>query len=738
MRFLASAFALRLRNVIHLLALTCLLTNSPPSVGSAHALQDVDELKIKKTEYTLVLNTPQREAQLEIEPTKLLTDIEARGPYRIRPTAPTDPKIATFDEATFTIKGVSAGSTEMKISYKPKPDAEAKEATIKIVVERRIKEVELSGLSIPDDGKIPMIQRRTQSVKVALRDKDKQEIKDAAVCWKIEPANNASVSIKKIDIGIEITADKKGTAVITIGSKDGNEPSCVFTPQREIKVEVKEAIQEITLDPNSIQVREGKDYSIAIKLKGVEGGEYRAPEREIDAKSSDPTLVNLNREGKLTVGFSRQELVESKNVRVTVSSSEGVDPAQQPRAVLTVNVLPRGGFITLSQSSAVMHPGGDSIRVTAYVHEKNGQINYNKIVTWSFADDSNNTAGKYIAISPQGNTVEITTLDKQDEPAGTKPPTSFKVRATYRPVGQEEEPFYSDFLVRLVEVATFSPLSVKLHILDDRSASDLYGKVTADEYYVAQVRIYNNLKDQTNGKYIGASILAFSASIQVAVALEKKYDKDSNSASTTTPRDGRWYRLEKEDLDNMINQGGIDDRRDASGSDTKELSEKEKQERESFPCRSTITYCPLTFEMIVNTVDRRDERSTRSRVFQGLNAFGTAFSFVTAIAQPSPNSDLPVGLEKYSNLFIPGIEKLWPSLRESHRQNIVSQTMKPIEEVPFGSDISRVLFFPKKPIRGMLAGNLLRISQICPYFFKVEVAVIEKGNKSTVTQTTRP
>ena len=151
-----------------------------------------------------------------------------------------------------------------------------------------------------------------------------------------------------------------------------------------------------------------------------------------------------------------------------------------------------------------------------------------------------------------------------------------------------------------------------------------------------------------------------------------------------------------------------------------------------------ITYRPLTFEMIVNTVDRRDERSFRSRVFQGLNAFGTAFSFVTAIAQPGPNSDLPIGLEKYSNLFIPGLEKLWPSLKESHRQNIVSQTMKPIEEVPFGSDIYRVLFFPKKSLRGMLAGNLLRISQICPHFFKVEVAVIEKGNKTTVTQGTPP
>ena len=77
--------------------------------------------------------------------------------------------------------------------------------------------------------------------------------------------------------------------------------------------------------------------------------------------------------------------------------------------------------------------------------------------------------------------------------------------------------------------------------------------------------------------------------------------------------------------------------------------------------------------------------------------------------------------------MIPGLEKLFPNLKELHRQNIVSQAMKPIEEIPFGSDITRVIFVPKKSIEGLIIGHKSRISQICPFYFKVKVAIVTKG-----------
>ncbi len=155
------------------------------------------------------------------------------------------------------------------------------------------------------------------------------------------------------------------------------------------------------------------------------------------------------------------------------------------------------------------------------------------------------------------------------------------------------------------------------------------------------------------------------------------------------------------------------------------------------PCTGAIKYRPLTFEMMVNTVDRRDNRSTRSIVFKILEGIGMSTSFVTSIAVPSKGSDLPLGLEKYRNLFLPGIDKLFPSLKEQQRQNIVSQAMKEIEEIPFGSDVTRVIFIPKKSIRGLIRGHESRISEVCPFYFSIEVAIIQKGRtveQGTVTR----
>jgi hypothetical protein len=106
--------------------------------------------------------------------------------------------------------------------------------------------------------------------------------------------------------------------------------------------------------------------------------------------------------------------------------------------------------------------------------------------------------------------------------------------------------------------------------------------------------------------------------------------------------------------------------------------------------------------MVLNTQDRRDNRSTRSIVLKTMNGLSSLASFVTAIAVPGAGSDLPLGLDKFRNLLIPSFEKLFPSLNEIQRQNITSMVMRPLEEIPFGSDITRVLFFPKKSIEGVL------------------------------------
>jgi hypothetical protein len=282
----------------------------------------------------------------------------------------------------------------------------------------------------------------------------------------------------------------------------------------------------------------------------------------------------------------------------------------------------------------------------------------------------------------------------------------------------------------MVEVAKFAPMKVKLNVMDDQTASDLYGKEAVKDYYVLMVRLFNDLKDIDTNEYTGASVLAYSGSIEIAVSLERKFDKGLKTAvSTKCPPatdDGTWFQVTSEELN--CNMNLIGPRQYLPPTEPNLKTDEEPT------CRGTITYRPLTFEMVVNTSDRRDERSFRSRAFQLANLVGTGFSFVTAVAVPGSQSDLPLGLEKYTNLFLPGMEKLFPSKQEFHRQNLVSQVMKPIEEIPFGADLTRVLFVPRKGIRGLIPGHIVRISQICPYYFKAQVAIIKKGSRTDIQQ----
>ncbi|MEK6320414.1 MAG: hypothetical protein AABN33_01895 [Acidobacteriota bacterium] len=743
--------ALRLRSIVYVSALAISLPAAALYAESSGDLsngptEDVNEFKITKTEYTLVLNTDQQEAPLEVEPKTAVTDSTVRAGFNIQMKNNSAPSIASFDKDTLTLKGLAAGTTKIEIAYKPTPSAAEKTTTVTVTVQRRVKEIVLTSPALATDEKLVLIQGEKRNVTVALKGNDGKDITDGGI--KLSSDKQDVVKIEKDGNQDVLLAKQPGTATVTIQATDKQNASFDLLPkvEKQLQVEVKEAIQSITVTPENIAIKQGDEFTPNIKLKGTSGKDFEVSERQIKGVPDKP-LVLVDDKGKLSAVFGPQKLERAEQVKVTYFNPEGVGAKEVQSNPITVTVYPRGAFITFSRPSLVLTFGGQSDTVTAIVHQEDGTEIRSAIVSWDLND--RDTASKYIALSPQGNTVTVTSLNKPEDPSDGKPvrhPNSFKVKASYTVPGtQGASVITNEFLVRLVEPTTFSPLKVKLNIMDENTASDLYGRITANEYYVAQVRLYNNLKDEKSGKYLGASILAFSASIEVGVGLEKKYDKDSNSfvqsrstasagsSSDNKVDDKKWHPVNDEDLNSMVDPMPRGRQAEAPRSDNGKLLQEEKQELEDFPCRSLITYRPLTFEMMVNTVDRRDDRSFRSRVFKGLSAFGTAFSFVTAVAQPGANSDLPIGLEKYSNLFIPGLEKLWPSLKEPHRQNIVSQTMKPFEEVPFGSDISRVLFFPKKPIRGMLRGHLVRVSQICPYAFKVEVAIVDRNSKTTVT-----
>ncbi len=147
--------------------------------------------------------------------------------------------------------------------------------------------------------------------------------------------------------------------------------------------------------------------------------------------------------------------------------------------------------------------------------------------------------------------------------------------------------------------------------------------------------------------------------------------------------------------------------------------------------RHRFRYRPYAFEMMVNTIEARDELEPRTRTFKFANAIATIASFFTStgVWHGGRGSDLVNG---FSNIILPGFEKLYPSMKDTQRQNFVSMSMKPLEEIPFGADIARVLFFPKHPFHGIIPGYEVRIGEVVTSEFNVKVAIIDKTKAATV------
>lgn len=329
--------------------------------------------------------------------------------------------------------------------------------------------------------------------------------------------------------------------------------------------------------------------------------------------------------------------------------------------------------------------------------------------------------------------------------------------------------------VSLGRVHAFKPMRVKISMMDDRTARDLFGSVTAREFMIANVRMFNDLDKDGHGTPLGASVLAFSASIDVGITLQKRRLRTNGSPAQSSrdwedvtdddlmrlgatfgyttddcggkPPDGDraeiLSRMEsaKKEADALATaQGATQAQKDTALERSKRLeNEIVRLRTRSQGCPpGFLSYRPYTYEVMLNSVDPRDRRAPRSRILRAAEAVGVLASFVNAVAITPGRTKLPTYLDKYGNMLIPGYSKIFSSLKETERQNVVSMTMKPIEEIPYGSDLERKLFFPKGSITGVLKDHEVRIVELDPFRFAMRVAVLDKSATSTVTAASAP
>jgi hypothetical protein len=611
----------------------------------------------------------------------------------------------------------------------------------------------------------------------------------------------------------------------------------------EIPIQILSAINSIELkSTDEIVLTENKNLPLNIIAKDSKGNSIKDLSRvECKVDSPTPTYLDINKRSSGFTFAAKPVAGKEQTAKVVCKvSPDKKNGGDKDGDLLSFNVriIPREGYLTVENvgGNTLLPNGVLSFFVRIFKLDglpSNGGIEY---------DFENDTDSQWISLNKQGqklivNWVDLPSLDEKGKPKERRPQF---VKVNVRANLSDSSKLISDTItIHMAQVTRFDALKVKLNLMDNRTVSDLYGSVTNDEYYVLMLRLFNDLKESETNKSQGESILAYSSSIEIAVGLEKQYDRDSKAGNlgvftkdqmkiiqtersgklfddfqenlktldnlykeqlktfnaqmkiafekdtkaheleidaindsskaeaakkardeasqafqtasnisdklnniyrmnilstpkTPTPdapiADGKWYPATRNDL----LQARMDESDFLSVDKNDDLDSTKSNSDGEPTCIDTITYRPFTFEMMVNTVDRRNERSVKSSIFKILNFLALGATTVTAVAVPGKGSDLPVGLEKYGNFLIPGLEKLFPSYKEQYRQNIVSQMMKPIEEIPFGSDITRVIFIPKKSIKGLIIGHNARISQVCPFYFKIKVAVVSKGGDVTL------
>lgn len=726
----------------------------------------------------------------------------------------------------------------------------------------------------------------TQEFEIKKPDNTNPLTADEWVCTPKDDLVNCEITSDK---KIKVTRKKSGVTAITLTNKTNPqkyEPLeiKITVPYKGVRVKIGDAISAFVPGSREVNLSVFEEETLNLQLVSVGQAGETAPIKETVTLSSGDGGDALEagvKEGVLSLKAKPLSNTTPASAILDITFPKVANNVDSPTVIrLNVTVKPKFGIIELStQGDKSFLVKNGRVTINAKVRDRRGG-EIAAFVKFEIAE----TDKKWVSLSEESNFGKATltwrepSAEEIRKPDGSRyeRPSSIQVTATARitPQGESTDRAISGSItIRMGEVSGFALLKVKLNVMDDRTAADLYGSVAAREYYVLTVRLFNNLQEDKNGDLRGASILAYSSSIEVGVGLEKRFNGDSRSsfsrliskeaaneirksesddaeskakqragdtislrsqfsdavgkqlvaekaavdavreaiklsneakvsgkrsdiqkaneairqanAALKTARatglataalreiiekraarsepnlssfpsgpnvaidDGMWHSLTRADLEGLapltieeINEAVLPETGEIPLLDESKIAGEgpragvnegviEKSPIEP-TCQGVIKYRPFTFEMMVNTVDRRNERRQRTKIFNILEFVGTSTSFVTSFLVPGAGSDLPLGLEKYRNLFIPGMERIYRDYKELHRQNLVSQTMREIEEIPYGSDITRVIFIPKKDIRGIMRGHDVRISEICPYYFNIEVGVIR--DKATVQQ----
>ena len=565
-----------------------------------------------------------------------------------------------------------------------------KKLTVAIVPQITKETLELHS---PDLAAEKLTVRQQGEATVRLKLKGDAPIPAGALKAVSDPAAVATVSLD--DSALVVTGKTPGAAKVT-----------VFAFDKEVQsfdVQVNETVKEIRASnltfTNGDAARPLNE--LGVQILGSNGSVWKDAEKLLDFFSTRTGVVRVSADGKSL------EVVDAGEAELQMSAKDDLGKTK----LVTVTVLPKAALVKLNTGDIVVLARQPATTVQATVLDAAGRV-------------VPGVAVKFECEGANCNAVSVTEKpDNSAEVRGLSKATAVRIIA--RAVGKTDIPPGS-FLVDVIggeQITDFRPLQIRLDMVDEQVAKDLFGRKAVDEFYVAKVQLFNRIK-KTDTEYFGDSILVYSESLQVRVALDVKCRK-GDAFGECANKEGRWVPVTVE----MV-KSQFDDKFSLSpplsGTEVVPRADDPEPCRIKAPAGFVGLYRPYSFETIAVTHDRRDERSLRSRLLTALNGAISFTSFVTAIAVPGPGSDLPLGLDKSNNLLLPSLERLFPSMKEVQRQNVLTMVMRQLEEIPFGGSIERKIFFPKGVLEGLWPDHRVRISAVSTFDACAQAAVIKK------------
>ncbi|MBE9130078.1 hypothetical protein IQ258_29090 [Coleofasciculus sp. LEGE 07081] len=135
-------------------------------------------------------------------------------------------------------------------------------------------------------------------------------------------------------------------------------------------------------------------------------------------------------------------------------------------------------------------------------------------------------------------------------------------------------------------------------------------------------------------------------------------------------------------------------------------------------------YRPYKFDFVQGALPMMEGLSNQRQFVTILDSLGDIGTFFFTLFHSLGEAGDSLAL--INSLLVPKVKEIWPDRSEIHRANLLRDLMRPMEEVSYGTDLEKIVLFPKNPFRSVFKDQETRIRTIRTDDYQITIAVIEQ------------